>query len=83
MKIEVGNLTEQDKKDRKAYPIKYTLNEFKNMKIAINAEQPLDELLEEVREVEIKLAKCELNSIMGVHWSSKLAGLKRKLGEMK
>lgn len=42
-----------------------------------------DELLQEIKEIEIKLDKCEPNSIMGVHWSSKLAGLKRQLGEMK
>lgn len=42
-----------------------------------------DDLLQEIKEIEIKLAKCERNSIMGIHWSSKLAGLKRKLGEMK
>ena len=42
-----------------------------------------DELLKEIKEIEIKLAKYEPNLIIGVHWSSKLAGLKRKLGEMK
>ena len=42
-----------------------------------------DDLLNEIKEVEFKLSKCELNSIMGVHWSSKLAGLKRKMREMK
>ena len=42
-----------------------------------------DEILNEIKIVELKLLKCESNSIMGVHWSSKLAGLKRKLGEMK
>ena len=42
-----------------------------------------EDLLNEIKEVEFKLSKCELNSIMGVHWSSKLAGLKRKMREMK
>ena len=42
-----------------------------------------NELLREIKDIEIKLTKCEPNSIMGVHWSSKLAGLKRQLMEMK
>lgn len=54
MKIEIGNLTEQDKKERKAYPIRYTINEFKNMKIAINAEQPLDAVFEELERLGYK-----------------------------
>ena len=41
-----------------------------------------DEIINEIKMVELKLLKCEPNSIMGVHWSSKLAGLKRVLSEV-
>ena len=41
-----------------------------------------DEIINEIKIVELKLLKCEPNSIMGVHWSSKLAGLKRDLSEV-
>ena len=42
-----------------------------------------DEIINEIKIVELKLLKCEPNSIMGVHWSSKLAGLKRELKNAK
>ena len=48
-----------------------------------NTNKSFDELLQEIKETEIKLSKYELNSIMGVHWSSKLAGLKRELKNAK
>ena len=41
-----------------------------------------DEIINEIKIVELKLLKCEPNSIMGVHWSSKLEGLKRDLSEV-
>ena len=41
-----------------------------------------DEIINEIKIVELKLLKYEPNSIMGVHWSSKLAGLKRDLSEV-
>ena len=41
-----------------------------------------DEIINEIKIVELKLLKCEPNSIMGVHWSSKLAGLKRDLSDV-
>ena len=40
-----------------------------------------DEIINEIKIVELKLLKCEPNSIMGVHWCSKLAGLKRDLSD--
>ena len=43
----------------------------------------VDEIVNEIKIVELKILKCEPNSIMGVHWSSKLAGLKRKLKNAK
>ena len=42
-----------------------------------------DEIINEIKIVELKLLKCEPNSIMGVHWSSKLAGLKMELKNAK
>lgn len=42
-----------------------------------------DKLIEKIKEVELKLSKYEPNSIMGVHYSSKLAGLKRELDNAK
>lgn len=41
-----------------------------------------EQLKSEILAVEEKKIKCEPNSIMGVHWSSKLAGLKRELREL-
>lgn len=41
------------------------------------------EIIEKIKEVELKLLKYEPNSIMGVHYSSKIAGLKRELDNAK
>ena len=47
MKIEVGELSEKDKDERRGYPVKIK-PKFKNMKIEINAEQPLGEVCGEL-----------------------------------
>lgn len=46
-------------------------------------QKQVDEIVNEIKIVELKILKCEPNSIMGVHWSSKLAGLKRELKNAK
>lgn len=45
--IEIGDLSEKDRAERKGYPVKIK-PKFKNMKIEINADQPLGEVCAEL-----------------------------------
>lgn len=49
MKIEISKLTNQDKVERKMPKVKF--NSFSNMKIAINDQQSLDEVVRELERI--------------------------------
>lgn len=52
MKIEISELTNQDKVERKMPKVKFS--NFSNMKIAITPEQPLDEVARELKRLGYK-----------------------------
>lgn len=54
MKIQIAELTERDKKERKLPKVTITFGGFKNMKIAINDQQPLDEVVKELERLRFK-----------------------------
>lgn len=66
MKIQIAQLTEQDKKERKLPKVNITFGGFKNMKIQINDQQPLDEVVRELERLGYKKEYMTENSPQSV-----------------
>ncbi len=61
MKIEVAELTEQDKKERNLPKVTFSFSGFKNLKIQINDQNPLDEVVRELEKRGYVLISSDLN----------------------
>lgn len=68
LKIGIGELSEKDRAERKAHTVKIK-PKFKNMKIEINAEQPLGEVCKELERLGYKPYQPSVSNECAYTWS--------------